>query len=104
MLLVNFIIGNILEPQIQGDNLGLSPFVVLVSLLAWGWLWGFAGLVLAVPMTVIVKIVCEHIPLLEPVAILIGSYKDILKYNTDKAIHEPLQDDQKNKEEQNQHD
>jgi len=85
MLLVNFIIGNVLEPQIQGDNLGLSPFVVLVSLLAWGWLWGFAGLVLAVPMTVIVKIICEHIPILEPVAILIGSYKDFQKYKPKKA-------------------
>lgn len=104
MLLVNFIIGNVLEPQIQGDNLGLSPFVVLVSLLAWGWLWGFAGLVLAVPMTVIVKIACEHIPILEPVAILIGSYKDIQKYNTDKAIHEHEQDNKQNEEEQNQHD
>jgi predicted PurR-regulated permease PerM len=80
MLFVNFVIGNILEPQIQGDNLGISPFVVLVSLLAWGWLWGFVGLVLAVPMTVIVKIICEHVPILEPVAILIGSYKDLQKY------------------------
>jgi len=80
MLFVNFVIGNILEPQIQGDNLGISPFVVLVSLLAWGWLWGFVGLVLAVPMTVIVKIICEHEPILEPVAILIGSYKDLQKY------------------------
>ncbi|MCA1949524.1 MAG: AI-2E family transporter [Treponema sp.] len=80
MLLVNFVIGNIFEPQIQGDNLGLSPFVVLVSLLAWGWLWGFTGLVIAVPMTVIIKIICEHIPILEPVAVLIGSYKDIQKF------------------------
>ncbi|MFQ3547866.1 MAG: AI-2E family transporter, partial [Termitinemataceae bacterium] len=80
MIAVNFVIGNIFEPQIQGDNLGLSPFVVLVSLLAWGWLWGFAGLVLAVPMTVIIKIICEHVPILEPVAIVIGSYKDLEKY------------------------
>ncbi|MEW6565803.1 MAG: AI-2E family transporter [Spirochaetota bacterium] len=100
MLLVNFIIGNVLEPQIQGDNLGLSPFVVLVSLLAWGWLWGFAGLVLAVPMTVIVKIICEHIPILEPVAILIGSYKDIQKYKPKMAkelspqIDEPKLDEE----------
>jgi predicted PurR-regulated permease PerM len=100
MLLVHFIIGNVLEPQIQGDNLGLSPFVVLVSLLAWGWLWGFAGLVLAVPMTVIVKIICEHISILEPVAILIGSYKDIQKYKPKKAkelspqIDEPKLDEE----------
>lgn len=49
--------------------------MILASLLAWGWLWGFAGLVLAVPMTVIVKIVCENVPILEPVSIMLGSYK-----------------------------
>lgn len=75
MLIVNFALGNFIEPRMQGQNLGLSPFVILASLLAWGWLWGFAGLVLAVPMTVIVKIVCENVPILEPVSIMLGSYK-----------------------------
>ncbi len=73
----NMIIGNILEPKIQGDNLGLSPFIILVSLLAWGWLWGFVGMILAVPMTVIVKIICEKIPALEPISIMMGSYKAV---------------------------
>jgi len=72
---INMLLGNILEPKIMGDNLGLSPFVVLVSLLLWGWLWGFTGLIVAVPMTVIVKIICENVPILEPVSILLGSYK-----------------------------
>jgi predicted PurR-regulated permease PerM len=72
---INMLLGNILEPKIMGDNLGLSPFVILVSLLLWGWLWGFTGLIVAVPMTVIVKIVCENVPILEPVSILLGSYK-----------------------------
>lgn len=71
----NVIIGNVLEPKIQGDHLGLSPFVILVSLMGWGWLWGFVGLILAVPMTVVVKIICEHIPGLEPVSIMLGSYR-----------------------------
>jgi predicted PurR-regulated permease PerM len=75
MLGANVIIGSILEPKIMGDNLGLSPLVVMVSLLIWGWLWGFVGLILAVPMTVIVKIVCENIPVLEPISILLGSHK-----------------------------
>lgn len=75
MLGVNMILGNIVEPRVQGYNLGLSPFVILVSLLAWGWLWGFVGLVLAVPMTVIVKIVCENVPILEPISVIMGSYR-----------------------------
>lgn len=79
MVGVNMVLGNVLEPKIQGDNLGLSPFVILVSMLAWGWLWGFAGLILAVPMTVIVKIVCENIPVLEPVSIILGSFRAAVK-------------------------
>jgi predicted PurR-regulated permease PerM len=77
MLGTNIIIGNILEPKIMGDNLGLSPLAVLMSLIIWGWLWGFAGMILAVPMTVIVKIVCENIPMLEPVSIVLGSHRAI---------------------------
>ncbi|MDR1955905.1 MAG: AI-2E family transporter [Treponema sp.] len=78
MLGINMIIGNILEPKIMGDNLGLSPIAVLMSLMLWGWLWGFAGMILAVPMTVIVKILCDNIPLLEPISILLGSRKAVL--------------------------
>ena len=78
MLSANMIIGFMMEPKIMGDNLGLSPLVVLVSLLVWGFLWGFAGLILAVPMMVIIKIVCENIHVLEPFSILLGSRKAVL--------------------------
>ncbi|MDL2229870.1 AI-2E family transporter, partial [Treponema sp. OttesenSCG-928-L16] len=78
MLAANMIIGNVLEPKIMGDNLGLSPIVVLVSLMIWGWIWGFAGMILAVPMTVVIKILCENVPFLEPLSILLGSYKATL--------------------------
>lgn len=91
MLAVNFILGNAVEPKIQGDNLGLSPFVIVASLVGWGWLWGFAGLVLAVPMTVIIKIVCENIPSLEPVSILLGSYKAAKAQSAAKAQGEEKQ-------------
>ena len=77
MLGTNMIIGNVLDPKIIGDNVGISPLAVLVSLAIWGWLWGFAGMILAVPMMVIIKIVCENFPFLEPFSILIGSRKAI---------------------------
>jgi len=73
----NIILGNILDPKIIGEHLGISPLMVLVSLVIWGWIWGFAGMVVAVPMTVIVKIICENIPFLEPVSILMGSRKAV---------------------------
>jgi AI-2 transport protein TqsA len=70
---INMILGNVIEPRIEGDNLGISPFVILVMLSLWGWMWGFVGMILAVPLTVIMKIVCENVSLLHPIAILIGN-------------------------------
>jgi len=75
MLGANMIIGNFIDPKVTGDRLGLSPFVVLVSLLIWGYIWGFVGLILAVPMMVLIKIICENVPILEPISIMLGSHK-----------------------------
>ena len=73
IILINFFIGNIIEPRVQGKNLGLSPFVIIVSLTLWGYIWGTVGMIIAVPMTVIIKIVCENISYLHPLAILLGN-------------------------------
>lgn len=73
MLSTNFLLGNIIEPKIEGDNLDLSIFVIIVCILFWGWLWGFTGMVLAVPLTVIIKIICENIEFLHPVAIFLSN-------------------------------
>ncbi|MDR0527270.1 MAG: AI-2E family transporter [Spirochaetaceae bacterium] len=79
MLSTNLILGTIMEPRITGYKLNISPIIILIALLLWGWLWGFAGMVLAVPMTVIIKIICENIPVLEPVSVLLGSGKSLSK-------------------------
>ena len=76
ILCANMIIGNIIEPNIEGEGLGISPFVILVSLSIWGYIWGFLGMLLAVPMTVMIKIICEHITTLKPVAAIIGNGKE----------------------------
>jgi len=68
---------NIFDPKIIGDNVGISPLIILVSLSIWGYIWGFAGMLIAVPMTVIIKIVCENIPIMEPVSILLGSKRSV---------------------------
>ena len=75
MLIINLTLGSFIDPHLMGDRLGISPLVVLISLLIWGYLWGFAGLILAVPMMAIIKIVCENFPILEPISILLGSRK-----------------------------
>ncbi|MFW5643927.1 MAG: AI-2E family transporter [Alkalispirochaeta sp.] len=73
MATTQFLIGNLLDPKLLGDRLNLSPVVILLSLLLWGWLWGTAGLFLAVPLTVAIKIVFENIPGMEAVGILMGT-------------------------------
>jgi len=56
---VNMIIGNFLEPRFMGKGLGLSPLVVFLSLLLWGWLLGTIGMFLSIPLTMTVKIICD---------------------------------------------
>lgn len=76
MLTVNMVIGNIIEPKVEGEGLGLSPFVILIMLSVWGYIWGFLGMLLAVPMTVMIKIICENIDYLKPIAALLGNGKE----------------------------
>lgn len=67
------IIGNVLEPKLMANSLNMSPVLVLIALLFWGWLWGIWGMILAVPITSMVKIVCENIDALKPLAALMSS-------------------------------
>lgn len=85
LIAINMILGNIVEPRIEGDNLDLSPFVILVSLAFWGYMWGFVGMIIAVPLMVIVKIVCDSplFPFLHPIAIIIGNSKKKKKVSDD---------------------
>lgn len=59
-LVAHFILGNLVEPQLMGQQLGLSPLTVLLSLLFWGFVWGIVGALLAVPLTMVIKIVLEN--------------------------------------------
>ncbi len=69
---VNLIIGNVVEPKVMGEKLGLSTLVVFLSLVFWGWLWGPVGMLLSVPLTVIVKIGLEHTEQFKGAAVLLG--------------------------------
>ena len=55
-LIVHLIIGNILEPKIFGEAFGLHPITIILSLIFWGMIWGIIGVLLAAPITAIVKI------------------------------------------------
>jgi AI-2 transport protein TqsA len=71
-LAVQFTIGNAVEPRVMGSSLDLSPLLVLISLIFWGWLWGPWGMVLSVPITSTIKIICENVTALRPLAVLMS--------------------------------
>lgn len=70
------IIGNYVDPKLQGRNLDISPLVVLVSVIFWGWVWGIVGALIAVPMTVSILIACSRIEALRPLALMLSSSPD----------------------------
>lgn len=62
----------LVEPRLVGRSLNLSPLIILISLAVWGSLWGFAGALLAVPMTVTVMIILTQFHSTRPLAILLS--------------------------------
>lgn len=76
-IIINIILGNIIEPRVMGKGLGLSTLVVFLSLIFWGWLLGPIGMVLSVPLTIVIKILLENSP--SPaackVAVMLGDQK-----------------------------
>lgn len=69
---VQLLMGHFIEPRILGHNLNLSPLLILVSLIVWGWLWGIGGMILAVPLTATIKIVLGNIETLRPVSVMMS--------------------------------
>lgn len=66
------VVGSVLQPRMLGSRLGLSPLVVLLSLVVWGYLLGIAGMFFAVPLTIIVKIVLDSTDDLRSLSVLLG--------------------------------
>ena len=65
---VQFVVGNVVEPKVMGDSLDLHPIAILLALIFWGVLWGVIGMLLATPITAVLRILLEQNELTRPVA------------------------------------
>ncbi|MCC5902352.1 MAG: AI-2E family transporter [Halomonas sp.] len=72
-LAINFILGNLIEPRVMGQALGLSTFVAFLSLVVWGWIFGAAGMLLSVVLTMTLKIALDSHPQTRWIAHLLGA-------------------------------
>jgi len=83
-IVVNVIMGSVVEPKLMGKGLGLSALVVFLSLLFWGGLLGIVGMLLAIPLTIIIKIVLDSNENTKWIAILLGNSE--IKYDQIKIV------------------
>lgn len=76
LAVIEQIIGNFIDPRMQGRRLQISPTVVLVALVFWTWVWGPIGALLAVPMTVMLLAAAAHVPAVQPFTTLIAAERE----------------------------
>lgn len=72
---INFFLGNFLEPMLMGRRFGLSTLVVIISVLFWGFVWGPVGMFLAVPLTMVLKVMLDNSDELRWIAVAITKEK-----------------------------
>ena len=71
-LLLTSLEGMVITPMIVGRRFSLNPLVVLIWLLVWGWMWGIAGTLIAIPLLTILKVLAEQLPAWRSVAAVIS--------------------------------
>jgi predicted PurR-regulated permease PerM len=77
-LLIEIIEGQVVTPILTGRSLTLNPVMIFLAMLLWTWLWGVVGALIAVPLLMTLKIVCDHVESLQPVGeFLSGKRNDL---------------------------
>jgi predicted PurR-regulated permease PerM len=74
-LIVQFLQTYLLEPLVVGSEVNINPLFTIIILVLGELIWGIPGMVLAIPLLGIAKIICDHVPSLKPYGFLIGSDK-----------------------------
>ena len=65
---IHVVAQNLIAPQLVGRQVQLNAVAITISLLFWGWVWGGMGLILAIPITAVLRVVCDHTESWKPVA------------------------------------
>ncbi len=76
-LVINTIIGNVIEPQLMGKNLGISPLIVFFSMIFFGYILGPIGMLIATPLTIIIKIVFESREVTRNLGVILGDGREL---------------------------
>lgn len=74
---INTLVGNVIEPQLMGKNLGISPLIVFISMLFWGYILGPVGMLIATPLMIAIKIILDSRPVTRGMGIFLSDEKEI---------------------------
>jgi predicted PurR-regulated permease PerM len=88
-LVINLLLGNMLEPYVMGRGLSLSMLVVFISVIFWGWVLGPVGALLSAPLTMIFKIACEGFPETRWIAVMLSTRRDLRRHEQDRPEAQP---------------
>jgi len=73
-LLIDLVKGHFVSPMVLGRRMPLNTVAVLLALLFWGWVWGIMGVIIAVPVTVMIQVICSHSERFRGLAIVLGNW------------------------------
>jgi AI-2 transport protein TqsA len=85
---IQFTIGNVIEPKLMGDGLDLHPLSILLALIFWGMIWGPVGMLMAAPMTAIMRIILARFETTGPAAELLAGRLPVSSSNDEIAAQD----------------
>ncbi|MEL6538237.1 MAG: AI-2E family transporter [Bacteroidota bacterium] len=98
--IIEWFIGNVLEPRLMGSSLNLSPLVTILALIVWGQIWGITGMLLSTPITVVMVIIFSQFPGTRSVAILLSEKGEINIIEEEETVAEPPEKEEVNEPEE----
>ncbi len=90
-LMINGVLGNFLEPTLLGRRFGISTVIVILSVIFWGWLWGPVGMLMAVPLTMLLKVALDNSSDFRWMAVAISKEGKLIKGEDETLIKETIE-------------